>query len=146
MEDVYSLINSRDVIRMKVPFPNISSNLAMQAHMYICKDSLHPSYGFIKCQTLKPYMLTSSTIIHYVDEVADASRNPFSHTSRIDCDKLFTTSSVSFSDSLKTTIRSDVCYDLFSAVISELMADGYSCISINEPVLVAINSQISFIK
>ena len=130
---------------MKVPFPNISSQLAIKSHMYICKDSAHPSYGFIKCQTLKPYMLTTSIIKHYVDEPADATRNPFKHTSRIDCDKVFTSNSVSYSDSLKATIRSNVCEELFTKVISELSIDGYSHIAIREPDLVAINSQISFI-
>ena len=139
------MINSRDVIRMKVPFPDISSSLAIQSHMYICKDSVHPSYGFIKCQTLKPYMLTSPIMSHYIDEPADVTRNPFKRTSRIDCDKLFTSSSVSYSDSLKATIRTDVCEELFSKIISELVTDGYCSIPIYEPDLVAINSQISFI-
>ena len=31
-----SLIKERDVIRVKVPFPSIDSDLAVQAHMYIC--------------------------------------------------------------------------------------------------------------
>ncbi len=139
------MINSRDVIRMKVPFPNTSSQLAMQAHMYICKDSAHPSYGFIKCQTLKPYMLIRPVISHYVDEPADLSRNPFKHTSRIDCDKLFITNSVSYQDSMKTISRPDVCYDLFAKVIKELMADGYRSVTICEHELVRINSRISFV-
>ena len=103
---------------MKIPFPNISADLAVQAHMYICGKDTTPYYGFIKCQTLKPYMIGDSMIEHYVDEQADVTRNLFRHASRIDCDKFFTTSSVSYDDNLKTTSRSDVCDDLFNFWVS----------------------------
>ena len=95
------MIKEKDVIRMKVPFPNIDSQLAAKAHMYICRQSSSPNYGFVKVQTLKPQMINSRILLHYVDEQADLSRNPFNHTSRIDCDKLFVSSSVEYHDALK---------------------------------------------
>lgn len=130
---------------MKIPFPSISDKLAVQAHMYICGKDSNPNYGFVKCQTLKPYMLGNSEFSHYVDEPADINRNPFSRTSRIDCDKLFTTKSVNYDDAMKTPSRPDVCHDLFMAVMTELNADGYINISINETELVSINHLINFI-
>lgn len=139
------MINIRDVIRMKVPFPNISSDLAVQAHMYICRISTHPNYSYIKCQTLKPSMLIKSPMRHYVDEEADSSRNPFTHKTRIDCDKVFSSHNVQYSDSLKTTIRNDVCEQLFSDVEKELLTDGYTDNSINEKNLTKINSLITWI-
>lgn len=81
------MIKEKDVLRMKVPFPNISSGLAVQSHMYICSKSNGNSFGFVKVQTLKPYMINSDIIQHYVDEKANPMRNPFRHSSRIDCDK-----------------------------------------------------------
>ena len=128
---------------MKVPFPNIHAGLAVQAHMYICGHDLAPDYGYVKCQTLKPPMLGSDIITHYIDEPADISRNPFSRTSRIDCDKFFVTSSVHYDDGLKTTVRPDICQELYDDVIGELGADGYQTIAVNEDDLVSLNYLIT---
>ena len=137
-----SLINKKDVIWMKVPFPDISSGLAVCSHMYICERISGANYGFVKCQTLKPKMIGSKLMRHYIDEQPDITRNPFSRTSRIDCDKLFTTSSVCYSDSMKTTSRPDVCDDLYKSVQRELYADGCSTKHINDSELVSINIHI----
>lgn len=128
---------------MKVPFPSVSGGLALQAHMYICGKDTEPNYGFIKCQTLKPYMLGSNVITHYVDESPDISRNSFGRTSRIDCDKFFITSSVRYDDGLKTTSRPDVCQELYDDVKHELETDGYTTIPINEDELVTLNYLIT---
>ena len=140
------MIKEKDVIRMKVPFPNTNAGLALQSHMYICGKAKAPDYGFIKCQTLKPFMLNSDQFVHYIDEAADINRNPFQWATRIDCDKLFTTQSVSYNDRLKTISRSDVCQALFDDVIRELNADGFNQIAINEIELVSLNYLITMIK
>ncbi len=108
------MIKERDVIRVKVPFPSIDSDLAVQAH--------------------------------YIDEPANIKRNPFSRTSRIDCDKLFTTKSVRYDDGLKTTKRPDVCQDLYDIVKKELNTDGYDIIEVNEDELVSLNYLITRIQ
>lgn len=137
------MIKEKDVIRMKVPFPSISAGLALQAHMYICGKDTAPDYGFIKCQTLKPQMLGSNVIAHFVDEPANITRNPFGRTSRIDCDKFFVTSSVRYDDGLKTTSRPDVCQELYDDVRCELETDGYMTVPINEDELVTLNYLIT---
>lgn len=137
------MIKEQDVIRMKVPFPNISSKLAMNAHMYICGKDTAPHYGFIKCQTLKPYMLNKRIITHYVDEAADATRNPFSRTSRIDCDKLFVSYAVHYDDRLKTTARPDICGELYGKVKQTLTSHNYQTIAMDEEKLVELNALIS---
>ncbi len=111
--------------------------------MYICGRDTAPDYGFIKCQTLKPYMLCSNLITHFVDEPADISRNPFERTSRIDCDKFFVTSSVRYDDGLKTTARPDICQELYDDVKCKLETDGYITVPINEDELVTLNYLIS---
>ena len=116
---------------------NINAGLALQAHMYICGKEEMPEYGFIKCQTLKPQMLGSRVIRHYVDEPADLNRNPFSRTSRIDCDKFFVTTSVGYDEKLKTTSRPDVCDELYDNVKNEL------AILVNEDELVTLNALIT---
>lgn len=136
------MINTKDVIRMRVPYPSISDKLAVNLHMYICKQADMPAYEFIKCQTLKPYMLSKEVFRHYVDEEADTSRNPFQKTTRIDCDKTFTTKNVLYDDCLKTITRPDICQELFDDVIEELNTDGYRIVDVNEEELAGINPLI----
>lgn len=127
---------------MKVPYPSVSDQLALAPHMYICKKSQIPEYKFVKCQTLKPYMLINNTMRHYCDEEPDLTRNPFQRTTRIDCDKIFVTNSVEYNIGMRTTTRPDICDDLFSDVISELNADGYNVINVNETELKGLNPLI----
>lgn len=136
------MIKAKDVIRMRIPYPGISDKLAVSSHMYICKaDS--PEYEYIKCQTLKPYMMTGKIFRHYVDEAADRLRNPFQRMTRIDCDKTFITTGVQYDDGLKTTVRPDVCQELYDDVIAELEADGYDRIVLNADELIRINTRIT---
>lgn len=139
----WSLINQRDVIRMKIPYPGIESGLAVASHMYICKGVNGNLYQYVKCQTLKPGMMSRNMLKHFVDEVPDQGRNPFLVPTRIDCDKLFLIDSVSYDDRLKTQIRSNVCQDLYQTVIKELGKDGYNSILLNGSQLAAINPLIT---
>lgn len=141
------MINERNVIRMRVPYPSISSDLAVQAHMYICRTSAHPKYAFVKCQTLKPYMLVNNPIKHFIDEKPDSTRNPFSRTTRIDCDKLFSTEKVNYSDALLTSSRCDICQELHDNIVTELEADGWADVPIdNETELIKLNPLITLIE
>lgn len=136
------MIKAKDVIRMRIPYPGISDKLAVSSHMYICKAA-SPMYEYIKCQTLKPYMMTKAVFKHYVDEAPDAARNPFQRVTRIDCDKTFTTSGVRYDDRMKTTVRPDVCQELYDKVIAELDADGYDKIALREDELASINTMVA---
>lgn len=137
------MINKKDVIRMKVPYPSVSSKLALTSHMYICKTVSGPLREFVKCQTLKPYMLINDIISHYCDEQPDINRNPFNKTTRIDCDELFVTESVKYDLRLRTDSRPDVCKELYDNVIKELEIDGYKRIKINESELLKLNLLIT---
>ena len=136
------MINAKDVVRMKVPYPSISDGMAVASHMYICHRRSDKDYEYIKCQTLKPYMFSKNPMVHYYDEQPDISRNPFTRPTRIDCDKLFRTTTVHYNDELKTSNRPDVCEDLFRAVQEELLKAGYSDININEVELKNLNRLI----
>ena len=137
------MINAKDVIRMKIPYPSINSRLAVAAHMYICKENKNHRYEYIKCQTLKPSMLLGNQMRHYCDENADISRNPFQRATRIDCDKLFITENVEYADGLKTTSRPDICDELYNDILDELHKDGYSNINIDENTLKNLNPLIT---
>lgn len=130
---------------MKVPYPSVSDNLAVAAHMYICRTSAGNVREFIKCQTLKPYMLTKNIIRHYCDEQPDINRNPFQRPTRIDCDKAFYTRNLRYDLALRTIQQTDICEDLFKNVESELIQDGYQNIHINEKMLMKLNSLITII-
>lgn len=136
------MIKNRDVITMKIPYPSVSSNLAIHAHMFICKEFKDYNYEYVKCQTLKPKMLVDNPMRHYLDERANPERNPFSHTTRIDCDKLFATYNVEYDDRMKTTVREDVCLDLYRKILSELTAGNTKKINLNEKRLQSINPMI----
>ena len=130
---------------MKVPYPSVSDKLALSSHMYICKTVNGTLREFVKCQTLKPYMLINGTMKNYCDEQPDIKRNPFKRTTRIDCDKLFQTNTVKYDLGLRTDSRSDVCQSLYDEVVKELEKDGYNNITINETELKNLNPLITSI-
>ena len=139
------MINQKDVIVMLIPFPNIWSTLAVRNHMYICmkEDRLH--HEFVKCQTLKYDMLINSPINSFVDEQADITRNPFVHSTRIDCDKVFTTDSVVYSEDLLTDRRRNVSDDLFGDIQKKLNDNPFQKIPLDEDDLVNLNYAIDWI-
>ena len=130
---------------MKIPFPSISSTLAVSSHMYICIKSEKKLHEFVKCQTLKPYMLSNRTIQNYCDEKPDINRNPFKRSTRIDCDKIFKTINVNYDEKLLTTYRSDICEELFFEIIKKLSESQPNIILLDEDSLVSLNLFIAFI-
>ena len=136
------LISRNDVVRIKMPFPNIKSELAVNSHMYICHKVCGTATHFVKCQTLKPYMLFSTPMKHYWDEKPDITRNPFKAATPIDCDKEFITFNVRYDERLKTTARPDVCDDVMRHIDRELCCEGYDSNKIAEEELLALNKLI----
>lgn len=132
------MIKKRDTLRLLVPYPNAQSVLANTRHMYVCMKENHGNYEFVKCQTLKPSMLIKSPMVNYIDEKPDKMRNPFEHDTRIDCDKVFTSSGVLYKDALKTTARPNVCEDVFQAIVQKLQSP--TIIPMNETDLIRLNS------
>lgn len=136
------MISPKDVITMRVPYPSISSGLVLRSHMYICYINDNLYYEFIKCQTIKPYMLSNNPICNFHDEKPDIKRNPFKNKTRIDCDKIFSTKSVSYDDRLKANSRPDICDDLFSELQKKIHANTPVVIPINESELKSSNPLI----
>lgn len=141
-----SLINPKDVITMLIPFPDIDATLAQIKHMYICWRKIGTEYRFVKCQSVKPYMLDKIVCKHYVDEEANEQRNPFKHTTKIDCDKVFMTKLVNYDNKMKTKPKSNVCQELYDLIIEELVTDGYEIIHLNESTMVRLNKLVTLIK
>jgi len=134
------LINVKDVITLRVPYPDAVSELAKKAHMYICVGVPDPSCELVKCQSFKPYhLITGSAPVCRIVEPPDTTRNPFRHPTVIDLDKLFVATRSLFQDDLKATQGiSDV---LFSDIIANLSASIIR-IALSDADLQAVNSKL----
>jgi len=117
------LIEEREVVRLKIPYPDIQSDLAKAVHMYICVKKVHSTKRLVKCQSMKlKNIIGGAGISNYIIENADSNRNPFAHTTLIDCDKLFSVDAL-IPRTLLTESRPDIAPELFQAILSKL-ADG----------------------
>lgn len=126
---------------MKIPYPDISSDLALKPHMYIYTINNESKKKFVKCQTFKPTLL--GTMSTFIAEPPDYSRNPFRTPSIIDCDKLFSTNRVRYDERLRTTDRPDVCSNLYNEIIAKIGSNNsIQNISLNETNLIALNPLI----
>lgn len=133
------MIETRDVVRLYMPFPDITSDLAVKLHMYICRESHDDSYVYLKCQSLKPSMIGDPRFVYYVDEDANSTRNPFRHTTRIDCDKLFGIRDVIMEDSLKLGTHCKVSENLMNDIETVLKASRPEVIQMDREEVRRIN-------
>lgn len=140
------MIKSKDVIRIKLPYPNSNSKLAFTPHMYICISNENGKTSFIKCQSLKPYMFSSNIISSFIDEVPNIERNPFINDTRIDCDKLFCMYGLEFDISLRTNRRPDICDELYNEIMIKLSSHAYKEIEIDRQEILKFNNLIRFCK
>lgn len=135
------MISSKDVVTMKIPYPDIHSGLAMVKHMYICKIHENHFFEMIKCQTYKPNIV-KKYVKHYWIEERNPERNPFvKQQTLIDCDKTFCLQNIIIDNSLKTTIRSNVCDVLFSEIIKKLTEHNYIKEYVDEDITISINKK-----
>lgn len=109
------MIDTKDVITMKIPFPDIAANLAVFSHMYVCMQN-GTEKKFVKCQTLKPYHLSSKKEPYrYIIEDTDPNRNPFRAKTILDCDKMFLIENVQIPQSLRAA--RDICQELYDDLV-----------------------------
>lgn len=115
MTGYLKLISRDDVVRIRMPFPNVHSGLAVKAHMYITRDN---KYDLIKAQTFKASVV--ARVDNYLIERPNIDRNPFIRPTLIDLDKIFCLRGIELLDSLKTSIRPNVCLELSQLIDSNL--------------------------
>lgn len=139
----YVLISKGEVVRLKMPYPDVSSQLAIDAHMYICyKDGNKKE--FVKCQSFKPYHLSPNSLPkHRIVENPDAARNIFKKKSIIDCDKIFVLENIEINRRL---IAGSVCKDIIDNIDKELNSHTYSAEIINSSDVVKINPLVKIKK
>ncbi len=127
---------------MRVPFPNVDSTLAVQAHMYICIKS-GTQKEFLKCQTFKPaHLRKHKPPYKNIVESPDINRNPFTNKTTIDCDKSFYIDNVIVDSSLVTPRRKDVCNELFDDIKIKIQHKSFSKNSLDIAPLLSLNKKI----
>lgn len=135
------MINVKDVIWLKVPYPNINSGLARERHMYVCMNSETGKKEFIKISSLKPTHFIHP--IHHIIESPDINRNPFTKVSIIDCDKMLISTGIMFPIVLRTNRRPDICEDLYQQIMQESSYSGK--IVLDTQWLLSLNSALCVI-
>ena len=115
------MIDIKDVVTLRVPFPSMNDQLAQKAHMYICVSKDDPRKELVKCQTFKVSMVTNSRVVvtNWIKEYPDISRNPFKVTTLIDLDKRFQLS-VILPYSLLAYSRRNICDELYCGICCKL--------------------------
>ena len=78
------LIEKKEVVQLKIPYPDIHSGLAKKLHMYICVKKVHSTKRLVKCQSMKLSNIIGGTgMTNYIITPADINHNPFTHTTLI---------------------------------------------------------------
>lgn len=112
------MLNNKQVITLLSPWPNSSSPLTKIRHMYICKESHDNTCEFFICTHISPDNLNEIQS-GMVDEFPDVTRNPFRRPTRINCRIVHKSTGVDYDASLLTTIRPDICDELYERLLQE---------------------------
>lgn len=127
---------------MCIPFPDINSTLAQEAHMYICIDE-RSEKGFIKCQSFKPtHLAINNPPLEYILEESNCSRNPFVRKTTIDCDKSFLSKEVVYDKGMLK--HRGVCEDLFNDILVKIKHQGFFVQLLDDEDLVRLNRLINY--
>lgn len=80
------MIKEQDVIKVYMPFPDISSDLALFKHYYICHENINSNKIFFKCQTSKSNMRKggSKRFNEKFYTIRPSSFVPFRHSTVVD--------------------------------------------------------------
>lgn len=116
------MIKRGDVVALYLPFPTISSDLAVKNHMYICIDnSMTKNKELVKNQTFKPALLTRRLVKNFMIEEPDLARNPFTRPTLIDLDKVFMLDNTVIPTSYLARRRRNVSEELYEEILDYLV-------------------------
>ncbi|AEB29601.1 hypothetical protein CAR_c09080 [Carnobacterium sp. 17-4] len=128
---------------MKVPFPNITGNLALRPHMYICIED-GTDKKFLSCQTRKPTNILKDVPPYiYIEESNNINRNPFTWPTLIGCDYAFEMKDIHVDRSLLARKRRDVCEELYEEISLKIKHDSFFYELMNEIELLSLNRSLS---
>ena len=137
------MIKKKDVVIMRIPFPEINSYLAKVGHMYFCLESKHPK-KFIKCQTANVCRMEFNRPPYkFVIVMPDIRHSPFIKPTLLDCDKFFSMDkNIAISEVLLTTRRRDISEELFGKLEDAIKHDEFKEIVLDAIVVVQLNDRI----
>lgn len=136
------MIEVRNVVTIKIPFPDINSDLANVPHMYICLEKQAEIKELLKCQTFKNEMIINNVTKNYVCENPNPERNPFNKPTLIDCDKIFKVKNVKIDLSLRTFPIHSICKNLHSQVKEKLENKEHEIHNLDKTELEMLNGRI----
>ncbi|WP_211355404.1 MULTISPECIES: hypothetical protein [Enterobacteriaceae] len=115
------LTTEGDVIKLKVPYPNISSGLVRKSHMYIYAERKDIGKGLFVCTSKKPKHVRENVPPFNRFEISPDNtlprmKSPFTMTTLVDCDRLFFLNGVSISVNLLTNPRC-VCKEYLENIL-----------------------------
>ena len=141
------MIKKRDVIRMLLPFPNLSSTLARKPHMYVCLESEHPK-RFITCQSIKPYLMEPDMPPYqFIEVMPDIRHSPFIKPTLLNCDTNFSVDNeIVINRVLLTTKRRDISEELFGKLEENINHNKFREIVIDAKVVTQLNEKIKLVK
>ncbi|MFL2124079.1 hypothetical protein ACEN4K_03885 [Marinilactibacillus psychrotolerans] len=132
----------KDVVRLKMPFPNISAGLAVKPHMYLCIQE-GKNKRMLSCQTSKPKLLAEDMPpFVYIEENIDSTRNPFTRKTLIACDYYFPLDDIHVDSSLLATVRRNVCQELYDNVITKIKHDKFREQPVSKKHLLKLNGKL----
>lgn len=136
------MIEVKDVVTLRVPYPDLNSDLAAKPHMYICIYKNGLDKELVKCQTFKPKHLNKKyKPINRVVEEPDDKRNPFINKTIIDCDKKLRLTELIIDKRLKAS--RGVCNELYMSIIGVIeIVKNIEVMYINVDELLSINHRI----
>jgi len=136
------MIEKKDVITMRIPFPKVDSQLARVAHMYICLENKQKQ--FLKCQTERPHLVDpNSPPYQYVKTMPDIRHNPFVDPTLIDCDKSFIIDhNIVIDEVLLATRRRDVSDELFAKLKEKIKHKNFKEVVLDATIVVQLNDRI----
>ena len=140
------MIKKKDVITMRIPFPEVDSELARYSHMYICLEHQHPK-KFLKCQSAYDYLKDIKVPPYKFIEVApDMRHNPFRKPTLIDCDKSFAVDhDIVINEKSLTTKRRDVSDELFAKLEKKIKHNDFTEIVLEAEKVAQINDKIKLV-
>ncbi|BAK95117.1 hypothetical protein [Tetragenococcus halophilus] len=134
----------KDIVTMKIPFPKLSSNLAVKSHMYLCIKH-GENKRFLSCQTKKPLLLRSDEPpFHFVDVGVNKSECPFVRDTLIACDYYFQLSNIHINPSLLA--QKGVSSNIYSKVDAEIKHPNFKEQKISVNNLLKINPELTFMN
>ena len=86
------MISERDVIKVCMPYPKISSVLALEEHYYICCSNVQNNKILFKCQSKTAALISRIGVKKYNQDfctIRNSTLVPFTNDTAVDKNKIF---------------------------------------------------------